>query len=184
MADQDTDLLLRASRGEDTAFRELFDRHYRRAVNIAYRSTGDLDLAEDIAMDAFARIYEARSSFKPAAKFTTYLYRVVVNLAINAAKHRRIASSVALEDGDHASPDSDPAVVTQQTELGRAVRQAVLALPANQRMAIVLTRYEEMSYQQAAEAMSISVGALESLLHRAKANLRSALGDLARPDQG
>ncbi len=176
--DYDAELMLRASRGEDAAFRELFDRHYKRAVNVAYRSTGDPDLAEDIAMDAFARIYESRGSYKPAAKFTTYLYRVIVNLSINVAKRRRIIPSVTLDEGrDVASPDSGPDERAEQSELARAVRDAVLALPANQRMALVLTRYEGLSYQDAAQAMGVSVGAVESLLHRAKQNLRRALGE-------
>jgi len=176
--DYDTELMLRASRGEDAAFRELFDRHYKRAVNTAYRSTGDPDLAEDIAMDAFARIYESRGSFKPAAKFSTYLYRVVVNLSINATKRRRVVTSVSLDDGrDVASSDAGPDERVERSELARAVRSAVLSLPVNQRIALVLTRYEGLSYHDAAQAMGVSVGAVESLLHRAKQNLRKALGE-------
>lgn len=178
MADYDTELMLRASRGEDAAFRELFDRNYKRAVNVVYRSIGDRDLAEDIAMDAFARIYESRSRFQPKARFTTYLYRVLVNLAINASKRARIVHAVSVEDhGEIVSPTDGPAEQTERGELARAVREAVLALPANQKLALILTRYENLSYQAAAEAMNLSVGALESLLHRAKVNLRKALGD-------
>lgn len=177
MRDYDTELMLRASRGEDAAFRELFDRHYRRAVNIAYRSTGDSDLAEDIAMDAFARIYESRRSFKPKAKFTTYLYRIVVNLSINAAKNRKTIKHVSLDDSSEtiASESTTPEQNIMREDLARAVRKAILALPPNQRIALILIRYEGFSYQQAAEYMGTSVGAVESLLHRAKWNLYKAL---------
>ncbi len=174
--DYDTELMLRASRGEDAAFRELFDRHYKRAVNIVYRSTGDSGLAEDIAMEAFARIYESRCSFKPTAKFTTYLYRVLVNLSINAAKHRKAITHVSLDDfPEITASEPDPEQSVFRKDLARTVRAAVLALPPNQRIALVLTRYEGFSYQQTAEAMGISVGAVESLLHRAKWNLHKAL---------
>lgn len=176
MVDQDTQLMLRAQSGEDSAFRELFERHYTRAVNIAYRSLGDRDLAEDIAMEAFARIYEARRSFRASAKFTTYLYRTVINLSINAAKRRGIIKQECLDDSDLASPPSeDPSQHVQRADVARAVRRAVLSLPAGQRMALVLTRYEDMTYADAAEAMGVSVGALESLLHRAKGSLRKSL---------
>ena len=183
MGDHDTELMTRAQRGDDDAFRELFDRNYKRAVGVAYRSLGDLDLAEDIATEAFARIYESRHSFKASAKFTTYLYRTVVNLSINAAKRRLIVREECLDESvTPASRDADPSEQVHATELARRVRNAVLALPANQRIALILTRYEGLSYQSAAEAMRVSVGALESLLHRAKANLRKALAD--QPETG
>ena len=178
MADDDTELMTRAQRGDDDAFKDLFDRNYRRAVGVAYRSLGDLDLAEDIAAEAFARIYESRHSFKASAKFTTYLYRTVVNLCINAAKHRLIVREEYLDESAiSASPDADPSEQVHAAELARRVKNAVLALPANQRVALVLTKYEGLSYQSAAEAMRVSVGAVESLLHRAKANLRKSLAD-------
>lgn len=184
MQDHDTELMLRASRGEDAAFRELFDRHYRRAVNIAYRSTGDSDLAEDIAMDAFARIYESRRSFKPTAKFTTYLYRIVVNLSINAAKHRKTIKHVSLDDSTEiADSEPGPEQNIMREDLTRAVREAILTLPPSQRIALVLTRYEGFSYQQAAEAMGTSVGAVESLLYRAKWNLYKALKSIVESEQ-
>lgn len=180
MPDHDAELMQRAARGEDSAFRELFDRYYPRAVNIAYRSLGDIDLAEDVAMEAFTRIYESRHSYKPEAKFSTYLYRVVVNLCLNAAKRQRAVRQEALDESRiSASSDADPAVQAQRGETSRRVRDAVSSLPANQRMALVLTQYQQMSYASAAEVMKTSVKALESLLHRAKRNLRKSLGDLA-----
>ena len=177
--DHDAQLMQRTSRGDKEAYRELFDRHYGRAVNVAYRSLGDRELAEDVAMDAFARIYESRQSYKPQAKFSTYLYRVVVNLSLNAAKRRGRAYTTSLDDIQiPASSDSDPARHAQRAELSRTVKAAVLSLAPNQRMALVLTRYEQMSYSEAAEAMGVSVGAVESLLHRAKEHLRKALSNV------
>lgn len=182
MPDYDTQLMLRAAQDETEAFRELFDRHYDRAVNIAYRMLGDKDAAEDAAMEAFAGIYQSRGSYQPRARFTTFLYRVVANVSINKSKRGGGVTLHPLDDSHAASPDADPAVSAQRSELSEVIKRAILSLPENQRMALVLTRYEEMSYESAAEVMDVSVGALESLLHRAKRNLRRALGQYLRID--
>ncbi|NLN77142.1 MAG: sigma-70 family RNA polymerase sigma factor [Armatimonadetes bacterium] len=173
--DNDAELMQRVAEGDESHFQDLFDRHYDRAVAIAYRSLGDLDAAEDIAMEGFARIYEARRSYAPTARFTTFLFRVIVNLCMNAAKRRRIVTFETLDESQSAARDSDPAATAQRKELCDEVRAAVLSLPPNQRMALALTRYEHMSYAESAEVMNISLKALESLLHRAKENLRKKL---------
>ena len=176
MRDYDADLMLQAAQGDLSSYRELFDRHYKRGVNIAYRMLGNRDIAEDIAMDAFARVWESRASYKPTAKFSTYLYRIVVNLCVNAGKRKRFLVDCELDESILKAPSgSDPAVGAERAETTRVVRDAVLQLPENQRTAIILTRYEELSYQVAAEVMGVSIKAIESLLHRAKANLRKEL---------
>lgn len=173
--DNDAELMQRVAEGDKSHFKDLFDRHYDRAVAIAYRSLGDLDLAEDVAMEGFAQIYRSRGSYAPKAKFTTFLYRVIVNLCLNKAKRRSVVTFEALDERHCDTPDSDPAVIAQRKESGEQVRQAVLSLPVNQRVALTLTRYEGLSYASAAEVMNISVKALEALLHRAKENLRKKL---------
>ncbi len=177
MADYDAELMKRAALGDEDAFATLFNRYYARAVNVAYRFLGNRDAAEDIAMDAFARIYEGRCAFRAASKFSTYLYRVVINLCLNAAKRRSVVREEALSDQHESDSQVDLAARAQSKEISTLVRDAILRLPANQRLAIVLITYEELSYKAAAEAMGISVKALESLLHRAKTNLRKALAD-------
>jgi len=176
--DNDAQLMLRVAGGEVSHFRELFERHYSRAVSLAYRSLGDMDLAEDTAMEAFARIYESRRTYSPKAKFSTYLFRVVLNLCSNVSRRKRVVAIDRLDDSQMEAQGSDPAAKVERVATGRAVREAVLSLPANQRTALVLTRYEQMSYVEAAEVMGVSVKALESLLHRAKANLRKKLAYL------
>lgn len=168
---------------DPAAFKDLFERYYPRAVNVAYRMLGDRDQAEDIAMEAFAKIYEARDSYRASATFSTFLHRVISNLCLNAARRRRVVLEEPLEPERAADDSCDPASAVQRAELACAVRAAVLSLPPNQRLALVLTRYEQMSYQAAADAMNVSVGALESLLHRAKANLRKSLSKFAGSDE-
>ena len=176
--DNDAQLMLKVAGGEVSHFRDLFERHYPRAVAIAYRSLGDTDAAEDIAMEAFARIYQSRRSYSPKAKFSTFLFRVVVNLCLNASRRKRAVALDELDECRVESADSDPAAAAQRAAVSEAVREAVVSLPASQRAALVLTRYEQMTYAEAAEVMGVSVGALESLLHRAKSNLRRNLAEL------
>ncbi|MGQ9456191.1 MAG: RNA polymerase sigma factor [Armatimonadota bacterium] len=176
MTDQDTELMLQAARGDQDAFAKLFELYYARALNIAYRFLGNQEIAEDIAMDAFVRIYEARNKFRGGAKFSTYLYRVVINLCLNAVKHKRIAREQLLDESVHFLSNSvDPSASAEQNEKIRVVRNAILELPHNQRLAVILTRYQGLSYHDAAYAMGVSVKALESLLHRAKLKLRETL---------
>ena len=175
--DDDAQLMLKVAGGEVSHFRTLFERHYPRAVSLAYRSLGDMDLAEDTAMEAFARIYDSRHTYSPKAKFSTYLFRIVLNLCLNASRRKRGIAIDELDDSRFEAPGSDPATKVEQADLGRAVRNAVVSLPANQRTALVLTRYEQMSHAEAAEVMGVSIKAVESLLHRAKANLRKKLAD-------
>lgn len=175
---QDTELMVRAAQGSREAFSRLFDIYYPRAVNIAYRALGNRDLAEDIAMEAFSRIYERRDKYRPDAQFSTYLYRVVVNLAINASRNRKHDSAGDMDiNMIAAGPETDPVDISTKSETAAYVRKAILDLPENQRMAVILVKYESLSYESAASAMGVTVKALESLLHRAKTNLKKALAD-------
>lgn len=178
MTDHDTELMLRVQRGETECYRELFDRHYPRAVNTVYRYLGSRETAEDVAMEAFARILESRGRFRADAKFNTYLYRTLLNLAINESRRRRPKAEVNVEEMESADePGSDPGERVQKSSLASEVRKAILALPPNQRLALVLTRYDGLSYKDAAAAMNTSVKAVESLLHRAKSSIRTKLKD-------
>lgn len=167
--------MLMAAQGDTAAFRELFDRHYARAVRVAYRMLGDREQAEDTAMDAFVRIFESRRSYRPQARFTTFLYRVVANLSINAAKKSRNAPARLEPEIAGSAPDTDPAVSLEMAERTREVRDAILSLPLSQRTALILTQFENLSYSEAAEVMNTSTRAVESLLRRARQNLHKLL---------
>jgi len=183
--DEDSQLMFLAAKGDEDAFATLFHRYYSRAVNIAYRFWGVQEAAEDIAMEAFSKIYENRASFRGTSKFSTYLYRTLVNLCLNVAKRKSIVHEEPLvEEMTQGSEFFDPSVRAEQDDVSRQVRLAVLNLPPNQKLAIILTQYEQMSYREAAEVMKVSTKALESLLHRAKLNLRRALADFLDEDYG
>ena len=179
---KDEKLMRRAAAGCRRSFEALVRRHVRRAVNIAYRYVQSAAIAEDIAQEAFLRLWRNRSSYRPDARFTTFLYRVIANLCIShhrsASRRPEVHVSPQDEDTTYFSLPSEveePLVGLERRELAEAVRAAVAALPGNQRMAFLLLRYQGLSYNEIAEVMDTSVQAVKSLLVRARARLRERL---------
>jgi RNA polymerase sigma-70 factor (ECF subfamily) len=180
--DPDVALMLRFQRGDEAAFEELVKRHTRPVLNLVYRYVGDASRAEDVAQDIFVKVYRARMKYEPKAKFSTWLYRVAVNHCLNDIRSRKSQPSLAAPINDlleHPSGE-DPDARLRREELRRAVKDALDALPENQRMAVLLARYEELSYEQIAETMGMSLEAVKSVLFRAKENLQRALARFAR----
>ena len=178
--DDDTRLMLRVRDGDAGAFEELVRRHQRSLVNLVYRYLGRSDRAEDGAQDVFLKIYQARTTWRPEAKFTTWMYRIAVNHCLNVIRDRakERAESLSTEDGDRELRDPrlrTPTDLMRQGELREAVRRALDRLPPNQRMAVLLYRYHEMSYREIAEALDTTEKAVKSLLARSKDNLKDHL---------
>ena len=185
MADPDAALMEALQGGDESAFETLVDRHRERVFRLACRYLGDPTAAEDLAQETFLRVYRARHSWRPEAKFSTWLYRVTANACLNelrARKARRAVEATApAGPGGEAvmeSPDpsaEDPGAAVLRGELARVVGDAVQGLPEDQRMAVLLSKYEGLSYRELAEAMDRSVPAVKSLLVRARENLRKVL---------
>ena len=179
--DRDVDLMLRVRDGDEGAFEELVRRHTRTVLNLVYRYVGDASLADDVAQEVFVKIYRYRDRYEPKAKFSTWLYRITVNHCLNEIRSRRSRPTATapaeelLEHPEGISPDER----MRQMELREAVRAALDALPTNQRMAVLLARYEELSYTEIAETLGLSLEAVKSLLFRAKENLQHSLAKFA-----
>lgn len=173
----DEALMARIADGDRTAFAALVTRHLDRAVRTAQRVLGDRGEAEDVAQDAFLRVWQHADRWRPeGGRFTTWLYRVVVNAAIDRLRRPRNA---ALDDVAEPEDEQPNAFRTlHQAEVAKSVRGAVGELPERQRTAIALCHYEGLGNIEAAEVMGITVGALESLLIRAKKHLRDQLKPL------
>lgn len=179
--DPDVALMLRFQKGDERAFDELVRRHTRGVLNLVWRYVGEAARAEDAAQEVFVKVYRARRKYEPKAKFSTWLYRIAVNHCINEIRSRKSrpvvttpAQNLAEEPaGEH--PDSH----LSRREMQEIVKAAVDALPENQRMAVILARYEEMSYDEIAETMDLSLEAVKSVLHRAKENLKQSLARFA-----
>jgi len=185
MADPDAALMQAFQRGDESAFETLVGRHRDRVYRLAFRYLGDASAADDLAQESFLRVYRAKRSWRPEAKFSTWLYRVTANACLNEIRARRVrrgvettapaaaGGSAPAEPADPAAPD--PAGEALRAETAGFVREAVAALDDDQRTAVLLSKYEGLSYRELADAMQRSVPAVKSLLVRARANLRRAL---------
>ncbi len=180
--DPDVELMLRFQKGDERAFEELVRKHTRGVLNLVYRYLGDASRAEDISQDVFVKVYRARMKYEPKAKFSTWLYRIAVNHCLNEIRSRKSqpVGTSPINDLLEEPAGRDPDARLRRQELQRAVKAAIDALPENQRMAVILARYQELSYEQIAEAMDMSLEAVKSVLFRAKENLKQKLARYAR----
>lgn len=169
----DEELLRRTATGDRESFAELIRLHQKRVVQLAARMLS-VDQAEDIAQDAFIRVYRAAGRFKPQSKFSTWLYRIVVNLCHDQRRRWKLRLSGIEEDPP--APTESPAA--ERDEITTKVHAAVEKLPPRQRTVLVLHRFEGQSIREIAESTHLSESAVESLLVRAYAHLRASLKDL------
>jgi len=190
MQDETDDALMaRAGRGDKAAFAVLVRRHLARATAVAQRIVGNRSDAEEVVQEAFMRCWQKAPDWQPVnrlpgekaagerAQFATWLYRVLTNLCLD---RRRRPQPVELEAaGEIADSRDDGFAETARSEIGRRVTAAMANLPDRQRAALALCYYEGLGNIEAAAALDISIGALESLLVRARRTLRETLGDLA-----
>jgi len=167
--------------GRMAALEELVRRHQDSVMAMAYRLLGRWDSAEDVAQDAFVRIYYAAPAYQPTAKFTTWLYRIVVNRCLDL-KRRQARDPVSTAQTAIDPPDDPATDPLDARETVERVREAVRRLPDRQQIAVVLHRYEDLSHRAIADATGWSESAVESLLVRGYANLREALSDMNEID--
>jgi RNA polymerase sigma-70 factor (ECF subfamily) len=182
----DADVMLRVKAGDESAFEYLVQKYRRPMVSFMYRMARSTAAAEDLAQEVFLRVYRSRAGYEPTAKFTTWLYRIATNLAVNHARdtrHERPENTVSLDEPDEesgqtfeirdAAPTAEEDLV--QRERLAAIRQKVEALPERQRLAVVMHKYQQMDYRQIAEVLKLSESATKSLLFRAYETLRGQL---------
>jgi RNA polymerase sigma-70 factor (ECF subfamily) len=185
--DPDVQLMLAVQRGDDAAFEALFRKYVRKVVAFALPFVGSQARAEELAQEAFVRVYQTRARYQPAARFTTWLYRIVTNLCVSEkrrAEHRFMADVRAREgSGDPAVevgdlPDeqgqSGEDRLLAQEDLDR-IRGVLERLPPQQRAALLLARVEGLSYDEVAQTLSSSVSAVKSLIHRATTSMRDEM---------
>ena len=182
----DADVMLRVKAGDESAFEYLVQKYRRAMVNFMYRMSHNAAAAEDLAQEVFLRVYRSRSGYQPSAKFTTWLYRIATNLAVNHARdtrHERPESMVSLDEPDEETGTTmdvaDSTLTVEQAMMRRerleAIRKKVHALPERQRMAVIMHKYQQMDYRQIAEILKLSESATKSLLFRAYETLREQL---------
>jgi len=174
----DEELMLRSAAGDRAAFDDLVTRHRERVTALARRYVRAQDDADDVAQEAFVRLYRSRQRYRPDAKFSTFLYRIVVNLCIELSRKQKRRPSVDAEEADPSGPRSgEPERVVLQRDLVGRVKNALQRLPDKQRTAVVLCRYEGRSYREIAEVLGCTEKAVEAMLYRARLTLSAELDE-------
>jgi len=184
--------MLRVQAGDAGAFEQLVTLWQDRLVTLFLHHTGDHSTAEDLAQEVFLRVYRAREGYRPTAKFSTWIHTIANNVAsdLRQRAYRRMehgvapstssSSAVGLEQIAVAASGERPAREADRQELQTVVREAISSLNDNQRMAVLLAKFENCSYEEIATAMGLSVPAVKSLLFRARDQLRATLESYQR----
>ncbi len=188
-ADPDVELMLRFKNGDERAFQRLFTGYRKQIVNFCHRFCGDRAEAEDLAQDVFIRVYRAAGRYEPRARFSTWIYRIAVNVCLNESRRRRGRRMTESMDQPHPAGDGRPAeyrdertpppedavAARQQDEL---LRRALRELPERQRMALMLRTFHDFSYVEIAGQMAESTANVKTLIFRAREQLREMLAPL------
>jgi len=183
--ERDAQLMLRVKEGDQASFAELLERYRAPVIHFIYRMVQNQHVAEELAQDVFLRVYRARKGYEPSAKFTTWLFRIATHTALNAIRDSRGERGLErLDEEESPLPHlPDPAATVEQRLVEDArlleIRRAVQALPAKQRAAVLMHKYQEMEYSQIARVLNCSESAVKSLLFRAYETLRARLAHLA-----
>src|SRR5437016_14439530 len=179
---EDVRLMRLVSQGDTSAFEELIERHQALVAGTVARMLSSNSDVEDIAQQVFIRVWKSARRYVPRAKFTTWLLKITRNLVFNELRRTKRHAHVPLqsEPGAEDPPVKDetnlaPDTSLLESELQRTIEEAILQLPETQRLALVLRRYEQMSYEQIAEVLDLSVPAVKSVLFRARSELRARL---------
>jgi RNA polymerase sigma-70 factor (ECF subfamily) len=184
--DQDAFLMLRVRAGDQASFGLLIQRHRSPVFHFLCRMVQNQAVAEELAQEVFLRVYRSRSTYEPTAKFTTWLFRIATRLALNSlrdGKKEKLQDSLEEETPDGTTrqlPDRSRTIEQEmlyQARL-REVREAIEGLPAKQRAAVLMHKYDEMEYSQIARVLRCSDSAVKSLLFRAYESLRFALAHM------
>jgi RNA polymerase sigma-70 factor (ECF subfamily) len=182
----DAEVMLRVRTGDQAAFDYLVHKYRRPMVSFMYRMARNAAVAEDLAQEVFLRVYRSRESYEASAKFSTWLYRIATNLAVNHARdtrHERPENQVSLDEPDEDTGLTmdvpDGGISAEESIMRRermaAIRQKVQELPERQKTAVIMHKYQQMDYKQIAKVLKLSESATKSLLFRAYETLRVQL---------
>jgi RNA polymerase sigma-70 factor (ECF subfamily) len=178
--DLDYALLRRLARGENAALEELIRRHERRLYQLAYRLLKDPQETEDALQEVFLKAYQHAGRFQPVSTVKAWLNRITANHCLNRLRER-VPPQDSLDDEDRAlpvaSPGATPLEALEGADLARRLEGYLAALPENQRRALVLKQFGDLSYQEIAEVMGVSADAVDGLIKRARQFLRKALAE-------
>lgn len=187
-AEQDLDIVRRVATGDRAAFRALVERYQGPLYSFVIRMVHRPPVAEELVQEAFVRAFRAAPRYKPTAPVSTWMFHIAARLAMNEAARAYHHHEVVREAPDVVAEARDPHEELERRELSRAIEGALAQLSPEQRAAVVLARYEDLSYRQIGEVLEISEGAVDGLLQRARQTLarilRPALSPRRRQEDG
>jgi len=187
--DEGVQLMLAYQAGDEGAFDRLVEQYSGQVYALLTRFLGSRPGREDLVQEVFLRVIRARDRYQPTARFSTWLYRIVFNMAVNETQRSSNRGALSLDqplgaDGEggtieiHDSRVELPSASLERDDVVRAVRQAIAALPDQQRAALILAKYHDTPYAEIAEILGSSEKAIKSLIHRARETLRQTLAPL------
>jgi RNA polymerase sigma-70 factor (ECF subfamily) len=171
--------------GQQGAFRDLVRRYERQVAHLIYLSLGRPEDVEDLSQEVFLRVYHALPRLQPQRSLFSWIYRIASNVVIDEARRRKFRSMLSLEflaaetgrDAE-AGVDDDPSVRTERADRNRAIHDAIRQLAADQRLVVLLREYEDLSYEEIADVLQVSVSAVKSRLFRARTDLKRILSPM------
>lgn len=182
----DEDLMMECRKGDMSAFELLVRRYQDAIVNYIHRTINDYHRAEDLAQETFLRVLKSASRYEPKASFKSWLYTIATNLSRNEIRNRSRRNTYFLEDMVDEDEDVyhsefmvdtryQPDILYEKKERQQLIKKALKQLPENQRLALTLVTYQELSYEEISEILNCSIGAVKSLIHRARQNMKKLL---------
>jgi RNA polymerase sigma-70 factor (ECF subfamily) len=192
----DKELVARALKGDEAAYRELLERFRRPVFSLIYRMIGDREQAEDLAQESFVKAFNNLDSYNPNYRFSSWLFKIANNHAIDHLRRARLPT-VSIHGSPHAADaereeetrivleaqDESPEQEFIALELGSEIEQAITKLRPEYRTAVILRHVENRPYEEIAEIMDVPIGTVKTFLHRARAELREELGHLRREEE-
>ncbi len=182
-------LMMRVKQGDIAAFEKIVEIHQGAVVGTVAKMLGGMADAEDIAQQVFLRIWKSAARYQPTAKFTTWMFTITRNLVFNEMRRRQRKPALSIEEREREyhllaadETTSTPDRQALENELVKAIDSAIQSLPEKQRLAVVLRRYEDRSYEEIADILGLSLSAVKSLLFRARSQLKEQLQPYLDPD--
>lgn len=190
LSDPDVRLMLEFQKGNKASFETLIRKYFPRLLNFIYRYVSSREAAEDITQEVFIRVYKSGYGYKPQSKFQTWIFTIARNLSLNELRRNKqrtvsLDATLSSDEGELKRQIEDPNSISPGEDMLRgekaaAVKAAIDDLPENQRVAVLLRRYELFSYEEIGRTMNISPKAVKSLLSRAKESLKDRLAGWAK----
>jgi len=168
--------------GDKFIYKYFYDQYVRMVYGVCFRMTSNKEEAEDAVQDVFIKVFNSINSFREDSKLSTWIYRIAVNICINKSRRKKAINFLSLDfweeekgENEMAADSLTPREEIEKSEIQKIVQGAINTLPAKQKTAVILSRYEELSYKEISKIMGVSLSSVESLLFRAKENLAKKL---------